>query len=77
VEDRRQIAARTAELRLEDLQHEPRRHAGIEGVAALLEHRHADRGRDPMRRGDDAEGSFDLGAGGEHEGLRFAAAPQD
>ena len=26
---------------------------------------HADRGRDPMRRGDDAEGAVDLGTGGE------------
>ncbi len=38
---------------------------GVEGVAALLQRRHADGGRDPMGRGHDAEGALDLGTGGE------------
>ena len=35
---------------------------------------HADRGRDPMRRGDDAEGALDLGARRERVGIYFGGA---
>ena len=64
-EDRRHVAARPAQVRLHHLQREGRGHPGIEGVAAALQHAHADGGADPVRGGDDAEGAVDLGPGGE------------
>ena len=65
VEDHRHVAARAVEVRLDHLQRERGRAGGVEGVAAALQDAHADRGRDPVGRGDDAEGALDLGAGGE------------
>ena len=69
VEDDRHVAARPVEMRLDDLQREGGRDGGVEGVAAALQHAHADRGRDPVGRRDDAEGAVDLGTGGEAVGL--------
>ena len=69
VNNDRHVAARTVEMRLDHLQRERRRHRRIEGVAALLQRRHADGGRDPMRRSDDAEGAFDLGPRRERVGI--------
>ena len=65
VDDHRHVAARPVQMRLDHLQREGGRDAGVEGVAAALQHRHADRGRDPVRRGDDAEGAVDFRTGGE------------
>jgi hypothetical protein len=48
-------------MRLDDLQGEGGRNACVEGVAAALEHPHADRGRDPVGARDNAEGSLDFG----------------
>ena len=42
VEDDRRIAARAVQMRLGDLQGERRGRRGIEGIAAALQHRHAD-----------------------------------
>ena len=61
VEQHRQIARRTVEMRLDHLQDEARGHRGVERVAALLEDRHADRRGDPVGRGHHAEGAADLG----------------
>jgi hypothetical protein len=52
-------------MEFDHLQREAGGDGGIEGIAALFEDRHAGRGREPMGRGDDAEGAEDLGAGGE------------
>ncbi len=75
--DDRNVAARAVEMRLHHLQREGGGDRRVEGVAALLQGRHADRGGDPMGRGDDAERAFDLRPGGEwvgidvaHQGLR-------
>jgi hypothetical protein len=46
---------------LDDLQGEGGRNARVEGVAATLQHPHADCCRDPMGARDDAEGSLDFG----------------
>ena len=69
VEDDRHVAARTIEMRLDHLQREGGGDGGIEGIAAFLQRRHADRGGDPVGRGDHAEGPFDLGPGGERVGI--------
>ena len=76
VDDDRRIAARPVEMRLRHLQDECRGRGGVEGIAASLQHRHADLAGDPVRAGDDAECAGDLGAGGEHAGspLRGAQA---
>ena len=65
-EQRGQVAARTVQVRLDDLQREARRDGGVEGVAALLEHRHPRRRREPVRRGDHAERAPELGSRREH-----------
>ena len=65
VQDDRNVAARPVEMRLDHLQREGGGDRGVEGVAALLQRRHADRGGDPMGRGDDAERALDLGPRGE------------
>ena len=65
VHDHRNVAARTVEMRLDHLQREGGGDRGVEGVAAFFERRHADRGGDPMGRGDDAERAVDLGPCGE------------
>ena len=62
VDDHRHVAAGTVEMRLDHLQDERGSDRGIERVAALFQRRHADGGRDPMGRCDDAEGAFDLRA---------------
>ena len=69
IENDRHVAARPVEMRLDDLQRECRRHCSVESIAALFQRCHADRGRDPMRRRNNAKGSFDLGAGREGIGV--------
>jgi hypothetical protein len=61
VQNDRNVAARAIEMRLDHLQHEGGCDCRVESIAALLERRHADRRRDPVRCSDDAEGAFDLG----------------
>jgi hypothetical protein len=48
IDERRQVAARPDEMRLDDLQHEAGRDRRVEGVAALLEDAHANGRADPM-----------------------------
>ena len=60
VENDRQVAAGPVQVRLDDLQHEPRRRGGVERVAAGLEQPHAGRGREPVRRGDHPERAVEL-----------------
>ncbi|MNL52090.1 hypothetical protein D3C87_1752380 [compost metagenome] len=64
IKDSRHIAARAAEMRLDDLQNEAGGNSGVKGIAALFEDSHADGGCDPMRGGNDAEGAEDFGASG-------------
>ena len=61
-------------MRLDDLQRERGRDGGIEGVAALLQRRHADGRGNPVRRGDDAERAFDFRARRERVGIDNAHA---
>ena len=61
-QDRRQVATRPVQVRLDDLEGEAGRDGGIEGIAALLEHRHAGRRREPVRRRDHAEPAAELRA---------------
>ena len=63
VEDDRQVAARPVQVRLDDLEHEPRSRGRVERVAACLEQPHAGRGREPVRRGDHPEVSRAAPAG--------------
>ena len=63
--DDRHLAARPDQMRLDDLQHEPRRGRRIERVAAALQDRHRDRARDPVRGRDRSEGAADFRTGGE------------
>ena len=72
MDDDRHVAARAVQMRLDHLQREGGGDAGVEGVAAALQHRHADRGGDPVGRGDDAEGAVDLGPRGERIGIDVA-----
>jgi hypothetical protein len=65
IENDRHIAAGPVEMRLDHLQGEGSGHRGVESIASLLKDRHADGGCDPVRGGDDTEGSFDLGPGRE------------
>jgi hypothetical protein len=65
VQDDRQIAARTVQMRLDHLEREARRDRGVERVAAALEGGHAGRRGQPMGRGHDPERAQELGAGGE------------
>ncbi len=69
VHDDRHIAARPVEVRLNDLEREGGCDSGVEGVAPLLQGRHADGGRDPVGRGDNAESALDLGPRGERIGI--------
>jgi hypothetical protein len=57
---------------LDDLQDEARRHRGVKSVAAAFENRHAYSRRQPMGRAHGAEGSNDLGPGGEFRARRGA-----
>ena len=68
----RHVAARPVQMRLDDLQGERGGARRIEGIAAPFEHRHADRCRDPVSRGDDPERAFDFGPGGEGIGIDIA-----
>ncbi len=72
VHDNRHVAAGTVEMRLDHLQCERGGDTGVEGIAAFLKGGHADRGGDPVGRGDDAKGAFDLGPGGEGIGVDVA-----
>ena len=72
MDDDGDIAPRPVQVGFDDLQRESGRDSGVEGVAASLEHTHADRGRDPMGRGHDPERSVDLGSRG--EGIRVDVA---
>ena len=65
VENHRHVAAGAVEMRLDHLQRERRRHGGVEGIAALLQRRHADRRGDPVRGRDDAERALDFWPRGE------------
>ena len=65
VEDHRQVAARPVQMRLHDLEHEAGGDGGVEGVATALQHGHAGRAGEPVRRGDHAEGPGQLRAGRE------------
>ena len=60
------VAGRSDEMRLHHLQHEGGGGAGVEGVAALFQHRHARGGGEPVGRRHDTEGAEDFGAGREH-----------
>src|SRR5581483_8247737 len=60
-DERGQVAARPVQVRLDHLQREAGRDCGVEGVAALLEHGHTRYGGEPVRRGDHAEGTAELG----------------
>ena len=74
-EQRGQVAARAVQVRLDDLQRQPGGDRGVERVPAALEHRHAGRRREPVRRGDHAEGAAELGAGREaHPAATISAA---
>jgi hypothetical protein len=66
VQDDRCIAAGAVQVRLGDVQSEARGNRGIEGVAAALQHRHADLAGEPVGAGDDAEGAGDFRPSGEH-----------
>ena len=74
-EQQRQIAARAVEVRLDDLQREPRRHRGVERVAAALEHGHPGGRRQPVRRGHHAEGARKLRPRRECHSARNASLP--
>ena len=63
--DGRDVAAWAVQMRLHHLQRKRRGHRGVKGIAALFQDLHADRGGDPMGRGDDPECAFDLGTRGE------------
>jgi len=59
------VTAGPAQVRLHYLQRESRGDAGVERVAAALQHAHTYRGCDPVSGGNDAEGAVDLGPGRE------------
>ena len=72
-EQRRQLSARPVQVRLDDLQREPRRNGRVERIAALLENGHARRGREPVRRRDHPEGAAQFRAGRERHDLTLSA----
>src|SRR6185295_652361 len=75
-EDRGDLAAGAVQVRLDDLEREPGRDGGVEGVAAALEHRQAGGGRVPVRGRDHAERAAQLGAGREaHWKIRQVVVP--
>ena len=67
-EDRRDLASRPVQVRLDDLQHEPGRDRRVERVAPALEHRHPGLRGEPVGRRDHPEGAAQLGARGEAQG---------
>ena len=71
VHDRGKIPSRPVQVRLDDLQRESGCCGRVERVAAALEHRHADRGCEPVRRRDHPEGSAQLGPSREEHGKRL------
>ena len=71
-EERRQVAARPVQVRLDDLQREAGRDGGVERVPALLEHGHPRRGREPVRRRHHAERSSELGSRREAHAFNLA-----
>ena len=73
--DHRHLARWPAHVRLDHLQHQAGRHRGVEGVAALLQHRHAGRGRQPVGRSHHAERARELRPGGERGALRHHLHP--
>ncbi len=74
-EDRRQVSSRSVEMRLDDLEREPRRHGRVEGVAAALEDGHAHARREPVCRRDGTEAAPQLRPRGErHHDLSSAAS---
>ena len=75
MDDDRHVSARAVKMRLDNLQGEGGRDARVEGVAAALEHPHADRGRDPVGARDDAEGSLDFGPRREQAWIDEAQPP--
>ena len=74
IEDDRHVAAGSIEMWLDHLQRECSRNSCIEGVATFFQRRHADRRRDPMGGGDNAERSFDLGPCCEGIGINLGNA---
>ena len=56
-EQGRQVAARTVQVWLDDLQSEAGRDRGVERIPALLEQGHSRRRREPVGRGDHPEGA--------------------
>lgn len=59
------ISARTAQMRLNNLEDKTGGDGGVESIAALFENGHANGRGDPVRGGDDAEGAKDFRACGE------------
>ena len=74
VQDDGGVAAGPVQVGFGDLQREGGGGCRVERVAAALQDGHADGGGQPVRAGDHAERAGDLGAGGEHGGLRLASA---
>jgi hypothetical protein len=72
VHDDRDITARTIQMRLDDLQRKRGGDTGVEGIAALFQRRHPDRGGDPVGRSHDPESAFDFRPGGEWIGVDLA-----
>ena len=70
VADDRRLAAYPVHVRLDHLQHQPRRHGRVERGAPRLQHRHPGCGGQPVGGGDHAEGTRELGPGGERGTLR-------
>ena len=70
--DDRNVAAGAVEMRLDHLQRKGGGDAGVERVAAFFQNTHADGGRDPVGRGDHAEGAFDFRPGREWIGIDVA-----
>ncbi|MNX58533.1 hypothetical protein D3C86_893810 [compost metagenome] len=66
IEHRGHFAGRADEVRLDHLQHERGRGAGIERVAAALQQRHAGRAGQPMRGCHDTEGAENFRASRKH-----------
>ena len=64
-EQRRHLAARPVQVRLDDLKREADRNCRVEGVAAALEHGHPRRGAEPVCRADHPERASELGTGRE------------
>ena len=66
-EDEGHFPAGTVEVRLHDLQRERAGDGGVESVAAALEGTHCHRSGEPVGRGSDTEGAFDLGTSRERQ----------